>query len=175
MQAQGEVKAVEAALHQHLNDRIARFQQRYADRLPEPIAIHPTNAVSSWESLLTAVSATPHQIYLLIDEYDNFANEVLMAGRDGGRDRYEALLYGEGCSRPSSRRSRPPPADWGWTGCSSPGSRPTCPRQRQHDRLGPVASLGLAALAPAPQPRPFDLLPLHRIPGQRDQAARQVR
>ena len=96
MQAQGEVKAVEAALHQHLNDRIARFQQRYADRLPEPIAIHPTNAVSSWESLLTAVSATPHQLYLLIDEYDNFANEVLMAGRDGGRDRYEALLYGEG-------------------------------------------------------------------------------
>ena len=33
-------------------------------------------------------------IYLLIDEYDNFANEVLMSGRR--QDFYESLLYGEG-------------------------------------------------------------------------------
>ncbi len=41
-----------------------------------------------------AVSQTPHRLYLLIDEYDNFANEVLMTGQKQGY--YEALLYGEG-------------------------------------------------------------------------------
>ena len=96
VQAQGEVAAIEAALHQHLNDCISAFRQRYADRLPVPIVVQPDNALSSWRSALSAVSQTPHKLYLLIDEYDNFANEVLMADRDGSRDRYQALLYGEG-------------------------------------------------------------------------------
>ena len=38
--------------------------------------------------------ASGHKVYLLIDEYDNFANDVLMAGRRP--EFYEALLYGEG-------------------------------------------------------------------------------
>ncbi|MFE8035430.1 AAA family ATPase, partial [Thiohalocapsa marina] len=96
VQAHGEVDDIEAALHQHLNDCISAFHQRYADRLPVPIAIHPSNALSSFASALSAISQTPHKLYLLIDEYDNFANEVLMADRDGSRDRYAALLYGEG-------------------------------------------------------------------------------
>ena len=96
VQAQGEVADIEAALHQHLNDCISDFAQRYHELLPGMIAIHPDNALSSWRAVLTAVSQTPHKLYLLIDEYDNFANEVLMANRDGSRARYEALLYGEG-------------------------------------------------------------------------------
>ena len=94
--AQGEVADIEVALHQHLNDCIHDFAQRYREQLPGMINIHPDNALSSWRAALTAVSQTSHKLYLLIDEYDNFANEVLMAGRDGGRERYEALLYGEG-------------------------------------------------------------------------------
>jgi hypothetical protein len=94
IKAQGEVKEIEAALHQHLNDRIAQFQRYYAKHLTTPIALHPTNAISSWESTLTAISETPHKLYLLIDEYDNFANDVLMTGRK--QEYYEALLYGEG-------------------------------------------------------------------------------
>ncbi len=96
VQAQGDVKDIEAALHQHLNDCIGDFARRYRDQLPSPIQIHPDNALSSWRSVLTAVSETAHRLYLLVDEYDNFANEVLMADRDGSQDRYEALLYGEG-------------------------------------------------------------------------------
>jgi hypothetical protein len=96
VQAHGEVKEIEAALHQHLNDRIAGFVADYAAHWTREIAIHPDNAVSSLESVLGAIRATPHKLYLLIDEYDNFANEVLMADRAGSRDRYEALLYGEG-------------------------------------------------------------------------------
>jgi len=70
--------------------------RRYRERLPEAIAIHPDNALSSWRSLLSLVSQTPHKLYLLIDEYDNFANEVLMAARPGSQDRYQTLLQGEG-------------------------------------------------------------------------------
>ena len=94
VKAQGDMKDIEAALHQHLNDRIAKFQRYYAKWLTAPMAIHPDNALSSWEATLTAISETPHKLYLLIDEYDNFANDVLMTGRK--QEYYEALLYGEG-------------------------------------------------------------------------------
>ncbi|KAB2927836.1 MAG: AAA family ATPase [Candidatus Contendobacter sp.] len=94
VKAQGDVKDIEAALHQHLNDCIQDFALRYQGRLTHPIEIHTDNALSSWRSALMAVSQTPHKLYLLIDEYDNFANEVLMTGRK--QEYYEALLYGEG-------------------------------------------------------------------------------
>ena len=94
VKAQGEIKDIEAALHQHLNDCIQDFALRYQGRLTHPIEIHTDNALSSWRSALMAVSQTPYKLYLLIDEYDNFANEVLMTGRK--QEYYEALLYGEG-------------------------------------------------------------------------------
>lgn len=94
VKAQGEVKDIEAALHRHLNDCVQDFALRYQARLAHPIEIHADNALSSWRSALMAVSQTPHKLYLLVDEYDNFANEVLMTGRK--QEYYEALLYGEG-------------------------------------------------------------------------------
>lgn len=94
IQSQGSLTEIEAALHRHLNDCIEEFALRYAARLTHPIRIHADNALSSWRSALMAVSQTPHKLYLLIDEYDNFANEVLMGGQS--RERYAALLYGEG-------------------------------------------------------------------------------
>lgn len=94
VKAQGDMKDIEAALHQHINDRIAQFAVDYAAYLARPIAIRPDNAISSLESLLMVTSGTAHKIYLLIDEYDNFANDVLMTGRKS--EYYEALLYGEG-------------------------------------------------------------------------------
>ena len=94
VKAQGAVKDIEAALHQHLNDRMAQFVANYAAHLTRPVTLHPHNALSSLESVLTATRASARKICLLIDEYDNFANEVLMTGRK--QDYYEALLYGEG-------------------------------------------------------------------------------
>ncbi|MFZ1641625.1 MAG: AAA family ATPase [Candidatus Contendobacter sp.] len=92
VKAQGDVKDIEAALHRHLNDCVQDFALRYQARLTHPIEIHADNALSSWRSALMVISQTPHKLYLLIDEYDNFANEVLMARQE----HYEALLYGEG-------------------------------------------------------------------------------
>jgi hypothetical protein len=94
--AHGEIADIEAAIHQHLNDRIRQCVDDYAAHWTRAIPLHPHNALSSFESLLGAVRATPHKLYLLIDEYDNFANEVLMADRPGSQGRYETLLQGEG-------------------------------------------------------------------------------
>ncbi|MCO5760187.1 MAG: ATP-binding protein [Chromatiaceae bacterium] len=94
VKAQGTLREIEAALHQHVNDRLTQFSARYAARLTQPITIHPTDAVSSLESARFAAQQSGTAIYLLIDEYDNFANDVLMAKREQAD--YERLLYGEG-------------------------------------------------------------------------------
>ena len=53
------------------------------------------DGLASLQSLLSAIRQTPHAIYLLIDEYDNFANEVMVSpGR--GANRYEELVRGQG-------------------------------------------------------------------------------
>jgi hypothetical protein len=49
----------------------------------------------SIKSLSSAIRMTPYPIYLLIDEYDNFANEVMM-GTLRKTSEYEALVYGDG-------------------------------------------------------------------------------
>jgi hypothetical protein len=93
VEAQGEVKKIEAALHRHLNDCIEDFTLRCQAHLTHPIRIESDNALSGvphwWPSL-----KTPRKLCLLIDEYDNFANDVLMTGCQQAD--YEALLYGEG-------------------------------------------------------------------------------
>jgi hypothetical protein len=51
---------------------------------------------SSFQSFLSAVRLSRHRLYLLIDEYDNFANEVLMGRGEANPTRYKALLSTEG-------------------------------------------------------------------------------
>jgi len=92
----GDPDAVERALHNYLNGRIADFAAYYDGRLARPIRIESQDALASFQSLLTAVRLTPHRLYLLIDEYDNFANEMLMAALGAGQQRYVSLLRGEG-------------------------------------------------------------------------------
>ncbi|MGB4497950.1 MAG: AAA family ATPase [Methylococcaceae bacterium] len=86
-----DVDDIEQAIHEHLNDCIKEFSTRYKTLLVSDIEIS-ANALSSFRSALLAINSTAHKIYLLIDEYDNFANEVLTT-----RNReYKALLHGEG-------------------------------------------------------------------------------
>jgi len=91
----GRAQDIQQALHRYLNARIEDFAARYESLLPQDIRITP-DAITSFQSLLTAIERTPHKLYLLIDEYDNFANEVLMGSLAQGKHRYEELLYGEG-------------------------------------------------------------------------------
>jgi hypothetical protein len=92
----GDAEQIRRALHEHINDRIERFGNYYQQWLPQPIALNPNNALSSFERLLNVTLLTPYKLYLLIDEYDNFANEILMGGPAADRSRYESLLQGEG-------------------------------------------------------------------------------
>lgn len=87
----GGIEDIEQAIHQHLNDCIKEFATRYKLLLISEIEIS-ANALSSFRSALLAINRSVHKIYLLIDEYDNFANEVLTSRNT----EYKALLHGEG-------------------------------------------------------------------------------
>ena len=88
----GDIDDIEQAIHQHINDRINSFAHIYKDFLDCEVVIHPNNAISSLESLFLTLHNCRYKTYLLIDEYDNFANEVLTSRNT----EYKALLHGEG-------------------------------------------------------------------------------
>ena len=75
---QGTPAQMQQAIHDHLNDELDNFLRRYQDLLPYKPELNPDNAISSLTRVLTATQGTPYDVYLLIDEYDNFANEVLL-------------------------------------------------------------------------------------------------
>ena len=62
--------------------------------LPE-IKINYDDALYSLKSLVSSVRMTPYSVYLLIDEYDNFANTIMM-GLHSEEDRYKAIVHDEG-------------------------------------------------------------------------------
>ncbi len=92
-------KQIEKTLSDYLNESIQDFADYYQSLLQTSISINPSNAVASFLSLLRAVRTTPYKLYLLIDEYDNFANEVMMSNHELSKSRYDALLSGEGILR----------------------------------------------------------------------------
>ncbi len=91
----GSIKNIKQALFNHVNDRIKNFRAWYSDYLDMEIEINPDDALSSLSSLITAIQKLPYPLYLLIDEYDNFANEV-MTGIQNEQDVYKALVHDKG-------------------------------------------------------------------------------
>jgi hypothetical protein len=92
---QGNIEQIKQSLFKHLNERMAGFVQNYQPLLQFPINIYPDDALATLESLGNAVQNSGHTVYLLIDEYDNFANEVLVHDA-GNAKRYYDLLESEG-------------------------------------------------------------------------------
>lgn len=91
-----DIHQMQQNLFDHINDRIKLFAQRYAHLFKTDIEISDENAMISFRAALRAVETTPYKLYLLIDEYDNFANEILMGGRVRNQERYESLVFSEG-------------------------------------------------------------------------------
>ncbi|MCE7985644.1 MAG: AAA family ATPase [Caldilinea sp. CFX5] len=91
-----DIHQMQQNLFDHINDRIKLFAQRYAHLFKTEIEISRENAMISFRAALRAVETTPYKLYLLLDEYDNFANEVLMGGRIRNQERYESLVFSEG-------------------------------------------------------------------------------
>ncbi|MCI5164301.1 MAG: AAA family ATPase, partial [Candidatus Electrothrix sp. AX5] len=93
--AGGDTEAMKKSLYSHINSRIEGFGMRYKDIGIPAITTYENDALRSLESLVNAVACTEHQIYLFIDEYDNFANEVMMSAQTED-DRYAALVHEAG-------------------------------------------------------------------------------
>lgn len=95
IEARGDHEAIRQSLFDHINVRIEDLLARYAAWLTQPVRIDPANAQVSFDSMLSAISRTPYKLYLLIDEYDNFANDVMISP-ERGPARYSELVQGEG-------------------------------------------------------------------------------
>ena len=96
----GNAQDIKKSLYNHINVRIDGFIKYYNHKgynLPS-VTIKDDDALSSIESLLSSTRMTPYPVYLLIDEYDNFANTVMM-GVQSEKDRYNALVHDEGVLR----------------------------------------------------------------------------
>jgi len=90
----GSADDIKRSFYRHINGSIDRFLSRY-EKFTLPEVDISDDALGSIESLISAVSEADFPIYLLIDEYDNFANEVMMRVRTE-TERYTALVHEEG-------------------------------------------------------------------------------
>lgn len=94
--AQGNIDDIKSSLFKHLNEAIKECVQDYRGYWQEHVnADIDADALASFQSLCNSAKASGHQLYLLIDEYDNFANEVLVRDPHNSH-RYRDLLEGEG-------------------------------------------------------------------------------
>ncbi|MEM7539480.1 MAG: AAA family ATPase [Chloroflexota bacterium] len=103
VEVSGDIASIQQSLKGHLNVRCKQCQDKYEKNLEKRIEIDPNNAFSTFESLVSAVNLSGFKLYLFIDEYDNFANEVLMVPKQktaeetvAQRQRYTDLVKGEG-------------------------------------------------------------------------------
>ena len=94
----GDVYETKQALFDHINFSIKGFLLYYRDYGFPEVEIDRDNGINSISSLISSVRKTPYPIYLLIDEYDNFANTIMMGVRHE-TSRYNALVHEEGVFR----------------------------------------------------------------------------
>lgn len=87
----GSTERIEESLREHVASQAKTFAAHYAGRLAADIEVDG-NIPAILDSLLRAIEPTPYPLYLLIDEYDNFINEVM--ARD--ESTYRALVEADG-------------------------------------------------------------------------------
>ncbi|MEM7133137.1 MAG: AAA family ATPase [Chloroflexota bacterium] len=95
-QSHGSIEQIERALHNQLNVQIQKCQRTYAAFLADQVDIYVDDSLSSFYSLLSIIQTAGHKLYLFIDEYDNFANEVMTGSQGHNQQRYIDLVKGEG-------------------------------------------------------------------------------
>ncbi len=76
--SRGGVDRIAESLRDHVLSRAKTFALDYRDHLPSPVETDGSPE-TVLDSLLGVVRQTPYKLYLLIDEYDNFVNEVMAA------------------------------------------------------------------------------------------------
>jgi len=84
--AYGSNEELQQFMMDHVNEQIKIFKEDYQDYITKTIEINPTNAFASISSLLGAIKRHETSIFLLIDEYDNFANELMLNTKESDVD-----------------------------------------------------------------------------------------
>ncbi len=90
VQARGSVDEIATSLNGYVNTELESFLIDYREHLPQ-VSLRD-DARHTFIAVLTAIRQTPYPMYLLIDEYDNFANEIMV--RD--KSVYSDLVHGVG-------------------------------------------------------------------------------
>lgn len=90
----GMPEDIRNALHDHVNSSIEAFTLYYEEFLPRTVRIDPDNCINSLRSLISVTRMTGIGVYLFIDDYDNFANDILT---DPDRqDIFQTLMFDKG-------------------------------------------------------------------------------
>ena len=97
----GSVDLLRAAFQERLHNKIQKFLERYRDLLPEVAAAFDAgrsidDPASLMDRFLQAMGRSPHPLYLFIDEYDNFTNDLIARG---DHQTYRDLLHASGFVR----------------------------------------------------------------------------
>ncbi len=97
---------LEATFSEQLHNQLKEFLSRYPQEFPPEVATHiweASNAVSQVDRLFSEAKQRNVKIYVLVDEYDNFANTLLA---QLGTHAYTELTHGDGFL---PNRSKPKP------------------------------------------------------------------
>ena len=85
------VRGIGGLLEEYIHGSIQNFLTDYEGYLETPVPIEKS-AVRTFGNLLTAIRQSPYKLCILIDEYDNFANEILI----GDESTYHRLVQADG-------------------------------------------------------------------------------
>ncbi len=97
----GGPEALQRTFLESVRSRVRAFLLRYRERIPPLADLYEQldgfqDAGALIGALLAVVSSTPHKLYLMLDEYDHFANRLLAAG---SQDLYESIVKTTGFVR----------------------------------------------------------------------------
>jgi hypothetical protein len=95
------IEKLRADFFAHLHNNIRDFLNRYQERLPEVVAAFDaglsTDAPASlMDRFLRAMRQSSYQLYILVDEYDNFTNDLIARG---DHETYRAVVHASGFVR----------------------------------------------------------------------------
>lgn len=87
----GTVDEIAEQMNETFNNTIMNFLTYYSEHLSASVRVTP-RAVDTLENVLSVIARTSGKLYLLVDEYDNFANEVMATDEAA----YKGLVRKEG-------------------------------------------------------------------------------
>ena len=95
------VDQLRAVFHNRLLNNLREFLDRYRTILPEVVAAFDAgrstdDPASLMDRFLKAMSRSPHPLYLFVDEYDNFTNDLIARG---DHQTYRDLVHASGFVR----------------------------------------------------------------------------